>query len=100
MLLMSLVTYGENYYSMIFQEGQDWHNPIAPPKIPGREKEACQFFMKTGACRYGDLCSRSHPYPETSCTILIPAMYAHFSLDQDLLDEEEYDTGVSLTFLL
>ena len=36
-------------------------------------------------------CSRSHPYPELSSTLLFSGMYAHFGLSQGLSDE--FDTG-------
>jgi hypothetical protein len=35
----------------------------------------CAFFLKTGSCRYGEACSKFHPYPASSTTILIKNMY-------------------------
>ncbi|KAF8791928.1 hypothetical protein HNY73_003591 [Argiope bruennichi] len=32
-----------------------WHNPIAPENYStGTERELCQFFVKTGCCRFGE----------------------------------------------
>ncbi|KAK6195831.1 hypothetical protein SNE40_001179 [Patella caerulea] len=74
-----------------------WHNPIAPVIYSSeRPVNECPFFKKTGACKYGDSCSRSHDYPEESKTVLIPGMFSHFRLDQALIDE--YDTDLSLEY--
>ncbi|EFN80401.1 U2 small nuclear ribonucleoprotein auxiliary factor 35 kDa subunit-related protein 2 [Harpegnathos saltator] len=58
-------------------------------------KELCPFFMKTGACRYGDKCSKNHRAVFLSKVILIPGFYSHFSLEKN---SAEYDTDVSLEF--
>ena len=36
-------------------------------------------------------CSRAHPHPESSCTLLLPGMFTNFDLEQSLRDE--YDQG-------
>lgn len=68
--------------------------------IPGTERETCMFFSKTGTCRFGDRCSRGHPHPEISNTLLFHSMYNHFELEQGLKDDLdttdvtlEYDDG-------
>ncbi|ESO86446.1 hypothetical protein LOTGIDRAFT_235470 [Lottia gigantea] len=74
-----------------------WHNPIAPVNYNSqRPQNNCPFFMKTGACKYGDTCSRTHEYPAESNTVLLPGMFSHFRLDQTLIDE--YDTDLSLEY--
>lgn len=40
-----------------------------------QDKDHCPFHLKTGACRFGQRCSRVHFYPDKSCTILIKNMY-------------------------
>ncbi|XP_012279294.1 U2 small nuclear ribonucleoprotein auxiliary factor 35 kDa subunit-related protein 1 isoform X2 [Orussus abietinus] len=60
---------------------------------PGRE--LCPFFTKTGACRYGDTCSRNHRRVCLSKVILVPGFYSHFSLEKN---SAEYDTDVGLEF--
>ena len=47
-------------------------------KIFGTEEDKvnCSFYLKIGACRHGDRCSRSHVRPSFSPTILVPHMYA------------------------
>ncbi|CAI2177408.1 8740_t:CDS:10 [Funneliformis geosporum] len=62
----------------------------------GTEKDQvnCPFYLKTGACRYGDSCGRYHPYPEKSCTILIKNMYEGMPVqlaDENDDDDLEYD---------
>ncbi|KAG7211215.1 hypothetical protein KM043_010531 [Ampulex compressa] len=58
-------------------------------------KELCPFFSKTGACRYGDICSRNHRRVCLSRVILVPGFYSHFSLEKN---SAEYDTDVGLEF--
>ncbi|XP_067669548.1 U2 small nuclear ribonucleoprotein auxiliary factor 35 kDa subunit-related protein 2-like [Haliotis asinina] len=70
-----------------------WHNPIAPA-VYGKERDQCPFFMKTGACRFAERCSRSHTYPESSCTIMLPGMFANFRLEQSLVDENDTDLAL------
>ncbi|KAL5005207.1 hypothetical protein ScPMuIL_018663 [Solemya velum] len=76
---------------------EEWHNPIAPYNY-GQERvvDKCPFFAKTGACRFGERCSRGHPLPESSTTIMLAGMYNHFELTQGL--QEEYDTDVTLEY--
>ncbi|XP_061375965.1 zinc finger CCCH domain-containing protein 5 [Gastrolobium bilobum] len=40
-----------------------------------QDKAHCPFHLKTGACRFGQRCSRVHLYPDKSCTFLIKNMY-------------------------
>lgn len=58
-------------------------------------KELCPFFTKTGACRYGDTCSRNHRRVCLSKVILVPGFYTHFSLEKN---SAEYDTDIALEF--
>ena len=53
-------------------------------------KPICQFFKKTNACRFGDICSRNHQRPGVSTVLLILNFYSHISLEQ--LGENEYGT--------
>ncbi|GKV46721.1 hypothetical protein SLEP1_g53695 [Rubroshorea leprosula] len=50
-----------------------------------QDKAHCPFHLKTGACRFGQRCSRVHFYPDKSCTLLIRNMYTGPGLawDQD-----------------
>jgi len=63
-----------------------WRNPVQDQSVNdinndtrsyGTEKDSsnCAFFLKTGSCRYGDACSKFHPYPPVSTTLLIKNMY-------------------------
>ncbi|XP_043586954.1 U2 small nuclear ribonucleoprotein auxiliary factor 35 kDa subunit-related protein 2 isoform X2 [Bombus pyrosoma] len=58
-------------------------------------KELCPFFTKTGACRYGNICSRNHRRVCLSKVILVPGFYTHFSLEKN---SAEYDTDIALEF--
>lgn len=73
-----------------------WHNPIAPEDYNVQMKESCSFFLKTGCCRFGDRCSRTHPKPDISNTILIKGMYSHFSIEQSNCDD--YDADCNLEY--
>ncbi|CAH1961449.1 unnamed protein product [Acanthoscelides obtectus] len=45
-------------------------------------KEVCTFFQKTGACRFGDACSRNHIKPGISRVLLIQNFFSHYSLEK------------------
>ncbi|PSN40259.1 U2 small nuclear ribonucleoprotein auxiliary factor 35 kDa subunit-related protein 1 [Blattella germanica] len=60
------------------------------------DKPLCPFFTKTGACRFGDHCSRNHPRPGISRVLLFTNFYTHFGLHQSMLDE--YDTDLMLEY--
>ena len=42
---------------------------------PISDREKCQFFVKMGACRHGDKCTKLHIRPSSSVTIMLPMMY-------------------------
>ncbi|PFX33638.1 U2 small nuclear ribonucleoprotein auxiliary factor 35 kDa subunit-related protein 1 [Stylophora pistillata] len=97
-----------------------WHNPLAPrsgdSKSYGTEQDTvnCSFYLKTGACRFGESadefrgylftgsagqkyakrCSRHHPRPSSSVTLMIPGMYNDIRLSQSMLDEADQDTSL------
>lgn len=70
---------------------ESWHNPPAPRTYA--PTEPCPFYLKTGACRFGDWCSRAHPRPTVSRTLLLRGLYSHLSLEQhhgdDSLETDE-----------
>ncbi|XP_064121134.1 U2 small nuclear ribonucleoprotein auxiliary factor 35 kDa subunit-related protein 2-like isoform X2 [Macrobrachium nipponense] len=83
------------------KDDEPTHNPEPPANYHGKdivhiEREACPFFSKTGACRFGIHCSREHKYPEVSTTILIQNMYSHFGMEKVAFDE--YDDDASLEY--
>ncbi|MBN3303055.1 U2AFM protein, partial [Amia calva] len=79
------------------ENGGRWHNPEAPQDY-GTEKDRanCPFFIKTGACRFGDRCSRKHVHPAASTTLMIRGMFVNFGMDQSRRDD--YDTDASLEY--
>ncbi|EGC31448.1 hypothetical protein DICPUDRAFT_57704 [Dictyostelium purpureum] len=40
-----------------------------------KDQQNCPFYLKIGACRHGDRCSRLHNKPVISQTILLPNLY-------------------------
>lgn len=74
-----------------------WMNPEAPvnekPENYGTECDVanCPFFLKTGACRFGDRCSRKHNYPTTSPTLMIRGMFITFGMDEVRRDDYDID---------
>ncbi|VDO07869.1 unnamed protein product [Rodentolepis nana] len=76
-----------------------------PPHLDWKRDELCQFFLKTGACRYGDRCSRHHLIPplhpsdiaslgssnaeSPRLILIIENMFNHFSFHCDPLECEE-----------
>lgn len=85
-----------------------WRNPLAPEgykttpqsHTPSRDyatekdRQNCSFFLKTGACRFGERCSRQHPRPASSCTLLVPSMYSSLGLQELLLNERDQDVAL------
>lgn len=45
--------------------------------LSGTEQDRvnCSFYLKIGACRHGDRCSRKHIKPQFSQTVLLPNVY-------------------------
>ncbi|XP_016312396.1 U2 small nuclear ribonucleoprotein auxiliary factor 35 kDa subunit-related protein 2 [Sinocyclocheilus anshuiensis] len=79
------------------ENGGPWKNPDAP-KDYGTEKDKanCPFFLKTGACRFGDRCSRKHEHPTSSTTLMVRGMFVTFGMEQSRRDD--YDTDASLEY--
>jgi splicing factor U2AF 35 kDa subunit len=42
--------------------------------VTEQDRNSCSFYMKIGACRHGDKCSKQHPIPRYSQTILCSNM--------------------------
>ncbi|XP_010770792.1 U2 small nuclear ribonucleoprotein auxiliary factor 35 kDa subunit-related protein 2 [Notothenia coriiceps] len=84
------------------ENGGAWMNPEAPGAKSsenfGTERDVanCPFFLKTGACRFGDRCSRKHAYPTASPTLMIRGMFTTFGLQQSRRDD--YDIDASLEY--
>ncbi|OCF34198.1 splicing factor U2AF 35 kDa subunit [Kwoniella heveanensis CBS 569] len=56
-----------------------------------QDRVNCSFYLKIGACRHGDRCSRKHIKPQFSQTILLPNVYnnpGHTPEGQHLTREE------------
>ncbi|CAH8431224.1 unnamed protein product [Heterobilharzia americana] len=114
-----------------------WHHPPPPVSSPSvmhqsrcttasTVTEKCSFFRKTGACRFGFLCSRLHEYPnaydvvvpwnnstdnhdgldepiDNSCLVLrIPKMFTHYHLDliKNGLEDQDSELEVDENQLL
>lgn len=75
-----------------------WQNPEPPMDVRIMEKDRanCPFYSKTGACRFGDRCSRKHNFPTSSPTLLIRSMFTTFGMEQCRRDD--YDPDASLEY--
>jgi len=53
------------------------------------QREKCQYFLKTGVCKYGNFCNKTHIYEfmpnEPLTTLIIPNMYTNMLLGYELL---------------
>ncbi|XP_045383603.1 U2 small nuclear ribonucleoprotein auxiliary factor 35 kDa subunit-related protein 2-like [Lemur catta] len=78
--------------------GATWQNPEPPMdlKIMEKDRANCPFYSKTGACRFGDRCSRKHSFPASSPTLLIKSMFTTFGMEQCRRDD--YDPDASLEY--
>jgi hypothetical protein len=79
-----------------------WRNPVNSKSAEELKAEfkgegdaaLCSFFMKTGACRYGEACSKPHPYPSISATIMVKNMYDGPGMTD--IQDEDNDDGLEL----
>ncbi|XP_006892814.1 PREDICTED: U2 small nuclear ribonucleoprotein auxiliary factor 35 kDa subunit-related protein 2-like [Elephantulus edwardii] len=80
------------------ENGATWQNPEPPLDVRIMEKDQayCSFYSKTGACRFGDRCSRKHNFPASSPTLLIRSMFTTFGMEQCRMDD--YDPDASLEY--
>ncbi|KFO24969.1 U2 small nuclear ribonucleoprotein auxiliary factor 35 kDa subunit-related protein 2 [Fukomys damarensis] len=80
------------------ENGTTWQNPEPPTDLRVMEKDRanCPFYSKTGACRFGDRCSRKHNFPTSSPTLLIRSMFTTFGMEQCRRDD--YDPDASLEY--
>ncbi|XP_062939169.1 U2 small nuclear ribonucleoprotein auxiliary factor 35 kDa subunit-related protein 2 isoform X2 [Cynocephalus volans] len=80
------------------ENGATWQNPEPPMDLRIMEKDRanCPFYSKTGACRFGDRCSRKHNFPASSPTLLIKSMFTTFGMEQCRRDD--YDPDASLEY--
>ncbi|KAM6151460.1 U2 small nuclear ribonucleoprotein auxiliary factor 35 kDa subunit-related protein 2 [Rhynchocyon petersi] len=80
------------------ENGVTWQNPEPPLDVRIMEKDRayCPFYSKTGACRFGDRCSRKHNCPALSPTLLIKSMFTTFGMEQCKM--YDYDPDASLEY--
>ncbi|XP_012861946.2 U2 small nuclear ribonucleoprotein auxiliary factor 35 kDa subunit-related protein 2 [Echinops telfairi] len=80
------------------ENGATWQNPEPPLDVRIMEKDRayCPFYSKTGACRFGDRCSRKHTFPASSPTLLVKSMFTTFGMEQCRMDD--YDPDASLEY--
>ncbi|KMZ67623.1 putative U2 splicing factor subunit [Zostera marina] len=55
-----------------------------------QDKAHCPFHLKTGVCRFGDRCNRTHFYASKSCTLLIKNMYSGPGISWEQDEELEH----------
>ncbi|XP_068390395.1 U2 small nuclear ribonucleoprotein auxiliary factor 35 kDa subunit-related protein 2-like isoform X1 [Eschrichtius robustus] len=70
--------------------------PPSDLRIMEKDRANCSFYSKTGACRFGDRCSRKHNFPASSPTLLIKSMFTTFGMEQCRWDD--YDPDASLEY--
>ncbi|XP_072236972.1 U2 small nuclear ribonucleoprotein auxiliary factor 35 kDa subunit-related protein 2 [Leuresthes tenuis] len=82
------------------ENGGPWMNPEAPVSVNaenfGTERDVanCPFFLKTGACRFGERCSRKHVHPTASPTLMVRGMFRTFGMEE--LRRDDYDMDACL----
>lgn len=69
------------------------------PAIYDQDWEKCGYFIKTGVCKYANLCSKSHIISsnEIFTTLIFPAMYSTMLLGYELLKNDQ-NNGINLKF--
>ncbi|XP_062551276.1 U2 small nuclear ribonucleoprotein auxiliary factor 35 kDa subunit-related protein 2 isoform X2 [Armigeres subalbatus] len=75
--------------------GIDDHLPTLCESVHSRPGgNACVFFKKVGACRYGARCSSDHATPGLSELLLLPNFFAHPALDHQQHPEYGLDSSI------
>lgn len=74
-----------------------WQNPEPPEDLRlEKYRPSCPFYNKTGACRFGNRCSRKHDFPTSSPTLLVKSMFTTFGMEQCRRDD--YDSDANLEY--
>ena len=68
--------------------------------IYGTEKDKvnCSFFMKIGACRHGEKCSKKHVRPTFSQILLLPNLYQNPTLMNSKMSNSEMQQDYDLFY--
>jgi hypothetical protein len=74
--------------------------PTVTDRTFGTEKDQihCAFFLKTGACRYGSKCSKTHLIPSQSTTLLIRNFYEPLGFGTSKYADEDEDEELMVRF--
>lgn len=73
------------------------HFPFSPPTDTyidthmGTGVSECEFFLKTGTCRFGGSCRNSHPCPSVSRTLVFPHLFSGAGVSSWMVDGREQD---------
>ena len=65
------------------------------PFSPDTDNE-CSFFVKIGACRFGDSCMKFHSYPPVSKTLVFPHLFSEIGVSGSMVDEREQDVELEI----
>ena len=83
-------------------KGQPCHvtiNEDGGARVEAPFNERDNVLLKPSFCpAYICRCSRQHPRPSSSVTLMIPAMYNDIRLSQSMLDEADQDTSLEVSF--
>ncbi|MFH4978904.1 hypothetical protein AB6A40_005613 [Gnathostoma spinigerum] len=58
-------------------------NPLFSLLATEKDRDCCSFYVKIGACRHGEKCSRAHTFPSRSRTILLKNFYPNAGRAQE-----------------
>ena len=86
------------------------HSPPTQPSHPsqaplasqdadyGTEQDPkhCSFYLKTGACRFKERCSKLHPRPRSSTTLMLPGMFTSLGFMEQLVEDRDQDTELEV----
>lgn len=62
-----------------------------------QDPKHCSFYLKTGACRFKEQCSRQHPHPQSSTTLMLPGMFTSLGFMEQLVDDRDQDTALEVS---
>ena len=66
----------------------------------GNAENICILLTVNSSFKITCRCSRQHPRPTSSVTLMIPAMYNDIRLSQSMLDEADQDTSLEVKVII
>ena len=64
--------------------------------LPFTPNNECSFFIKIGACKFEDGCTKFHCYPPVSKTLVFPHWFSEIGVSGSMVDAREQDVELEI----